>query len=220
MKPLFLDIETVTRDDAKERLVSKVTCPGNTTTPDGIAKWEATKRPEAEDKAFRDGALSALYGEIVCIGLAFDEGQVMSHDTSLGACESELLEWLIGRVSDPFDGCSGLLVGHNIAGFDIPYVWRRCKILGVELPQWWPSPNQPEWKCDNVFDTMTAWSGNKRGDYVSLKELAWALGIETSDESTGADVHDLYRAGQMDAIVEHCRSDVALVREVYRRLTT
>lgn len=216
MKPLFLDIETVTRDDAKERLVSKVTCPGNTTTPDGIAKWEATKRPEAEDKAFRDGALSALYGEIVCIGNCDDVASPYVYNVRDYPDEKKMLTcYLIEHHKEP-----RLFIGHNIAGFDIPYIWRRCKILGVELPQWWPSPNQPEWKCDNVFDTMSVWCGNKRGDFVSLKELCWALGIECSDESTGADVHDLHRAGQMDLIVEHCRSDVALVREVYRRLTT
>lgn len=41
MKPLFIDIECVTRDDAKERLVSKVTVPGNTTTPDILKEANA-----------------------------------------------------------------------------------------------------------------------------------------------------------------------------------
>lgn len=229
MKPLYIDLECVTRDDARERLVAGVRPSKAITKAETLEKWEATERPAAEDKAFRDGALSALYGQILCIGDADADSdpfvwyQQDTYGESHGEDdERELLQrWVTCSICHDERPLSKqeprLLVGHNIAAFDLPYIFQRCRILGVELPWWWPAPNTPEWKCDNVFDTMTYWCGTRRS-YVSLKDLCWAFGIQCTDEIDGSQVHDAYRNGEIDKIVEHCRSDVAAVRELHRRL--
>lgn len=212
MKPLYIDLECVTRDDARERLVAGVRPSRTITKAETLEKWEATERPAAEDKAFRDGALSALYGEIVCIGCAVGDEPAMVSNQLIGD-ERETISWLFRIADGPH-----LLVGHNIHNFDLKYIWQRARLLGVDVPSWWPTPSTPEWKCDNVFDTMLRWSGNRSGSYVSLKDLCWAFGIQCTDEIDGSQVHDAYRNGEIDKIVEHCRSDVAAVRELHRRL--
>lgn len=218
MKPLYIDLECVTRDDARERLVAGVRPSKAITKAETLEKWEATERPAAEDKAFRDGALSALYGEIVCIGFAIgDEAIVTLQRTPNGECgEHELLSAFMDTVDTRNDAWQ--FIGHNIHNFDLKYIWQRARLLGVGVPSWWPTPSTPEWKCDNVFDTMLRWSGNRSGNYVSLKDLCWAFGIQCTDEIDGSQVHDAYRNGEIDKIVEHCRSDVAAVRELHRRL--
>ena len=56
----------------------------------------------------------------------------------------------------------------------------------------------------------------RKGD--SLHGWARALGIPVEDACTGADVAELYAAGQLRPIVEHCESDVLITAVLYDRL--
>ncbi|MFS8085407.1 MAG: ribonuclease H-like domain-containing protein, partial [Acidobacteriota bacterium] len=70
-----------------------------------------------------------------------------------------------------------------------------------------------------VYDTMRAWwlGGRSR---VSLDDIAWALGIESSKtgEVEGSKVFDLYQAGKLAEIREYNLNDVRVTRKVYERL--
>jgi hypothetical protein len=63
------------------------------------------------------------------------------------------------------------------------------------------------------------WLGDKRSR-VSLDDLAWALGIESSktDEVEGSKVFDLYQAGKLEKIREYNLNDVRVTRKVYERM--
>jgi predicted PolB exonuclease-like 3'-5' exonuclease len=65
------------------------------------------------------------------------------------------------------------------------------------------------------------WLGDRRGR-VSLDDLAWALGIESSKTETaeGSKVFDLYHAGRLNEIREYNLRDVRVTRKVYERLLT
>jgi predicted PolB exonuclease-like 3'-5' exonuclease len=62
------------------------------------------------------------------------------------------------------------------------------------------------------------WLGAKRN--VSLDDVAWALGIESSKtaEVEGSKVYDLYQAGKLLAIREYNLNDVRVTRRVYERM--
>jgi len=67
-----------------------------------------------------------------------------------------------------------------------------------------------------VFDTMHHWwLGDRRGR-VSLDDIAWAFGIESSKTAAveGSKVFDLYAAGKLDAIREYNLNDVRVTRKV------
>jgi hypothetical protein len=66
---------------------------------------------------------------------------------------------------------------------------------------------------------MRRWGcGDRRA--VSLDDIAWALGFESSktDEVEGSKVFDLYHTGKLAAIREYNLNDVRLTRRVYERM--
>lgn len=219
MTRLYMDLESIPAPDARERLTAGVKCDGRITKPESIAEWERTKRPEAEEQAYRAGSLQALFGQILTIAWAVDDEPVKSIAASGGEiCERVLLTKF-------FDDVWGLreptLIGHAVATFDCPFVWQRAKILGVPLPSWWPTPMTPPWQA-NVYDTKLAWSGSTdRSRSASLVDLCWRFGIPCkSDGIDGSKVYDEYLAGNIAGIEAYNREDVEAVRALHLKLTT
>ena len=90
-----------------------------------------------------------------------------------------------------FDTKCDELVGHNIIGFDLPFIFQRCLVHCISAR---PFVDLSDYTVRGVFDTMHHWwLGAKR--FVSLDDIAWALGIESSktDEVEGSKVFDLYQ---------------------------
>ena len=115
-----------------------------------------------------------------------------------------------------FDPDCDELVGHNIIGFDLPFIFQRCLAHSLQAR---PFVNLSEYNVRGVFDTMHRWwLGAKR--FVSLDDIAWALGIESSKTSDveGSKVFDLYQAGKLDLIREYNLNDVRVTRKVYERM--
>ena len=108
------------------------------------------------------------------------------------------------------------IVGHNILGFDLPFVFQRCLVNDICVRAY----VDPDVVCSrNVFDTMHRWWLGARRN-VSLDDLAWALGIASSKtpEVEGSKVFDLYQAGRLAEIREYNLNDVRVTRKVYERL--
>jgi hypothetical protein len=63
------------------------------------------------------------------------------------------------------------------------------------------------------------WLGDRRAR-VSLDDIAWALGIESSKtaEVEGSKVFDLYEQGRLDLIREYNLNDVRVTRKIYERM--
>ena len=115
-----------------------------------------------------------------------------------------------------FDCESDELVGHNVLGFDLPFIFQRCLVNELKAR---PFVNLNEYNVRGVFDTMHRWwLGAKR--HVSLDDIAWALGIESSktSEVEGSKVFDLYQAGKLDLIREYNLNDVRVTRKIYERM--
>jgi len=106
-------------------------------------------------------------------------------------------------------------VGHNIIGFDIPFLTKRALVLGVKLPpeHIWPRNLKP-WDT-KVFDTMTAFGNGK--EFISLDNLARNLGIKGKGATTGKQVHYMWQQGLHNEIAEYCADDVRIVREIHER---
>ena len=82
-----------------------------------------------------------------------------------------------------------------------------------------PFVNLSDYTVRGVFDTMPRWwLGARR--HVSLDDIAWALGFESSktSEVEGSRVFDLYQAGKLGKIREYNLNDVRLTRKVYERM--
>ena len=129
--------------------------------------------------------------------------------------EAQALKDFLALMSD-FDPECDLVVGHNIIGFDLPFIFQRCLANNIAAK---PFVDLSDFHVHAVFDTMRAWwlGGRNR---VGLDDIAWALGIESSKTADveGSRVFELYQAGKLAEIREYNLNDVRVTRKVYERI--
>ena len=225
-----MDIETLTLPDFRERIGPQL----ERLMKLGNMRLEQQQRylediAAEEEHCYQLGSLNAASGRILSI--AVHEGPIPGLDFGLRQQESErvfgideegneqdekksLLEFL--EYLKDFDRESDELVGHNIIGFDLPFIFQRCLAHCISAK---PIVDLGDYRVRGVFDTMHAWwLGAKR--FVSLDDIAWALGIESSKTATveGSKVFDLYHAGKLAEIREYNLNDVRVTRKVYERM--
>jgi predicted PolB exonuclease-like 3'-5' exonuclease len=210
---LYLDIETIPCEDEalKAELAAGITPPGNYKKPETIAEWEKTEKPKLVEEAVQRSGLDGGFGRILCIGWAVDDNPVqVAHEAE----EQLLLQVVLEDWSGALDRAP-TIVGHNIAGFDLRFLWQRCVINGV-FPQGLLNAMQAK-PWDKVLqDTMLMWHPQNK---VSLAKLCKILGVKKDDPVDGSQVYQLYKAGEIDKIISHCKSDVEAVRACHRKMT-
>ena len=226
-----MDIETLALPDFRERVGLQL----ERTMRLGHMRLEQQQRylediAAEEERCYQLGSLSAASGRILSIavhagpipGMEFDglpAGQsehVFGIDAEGNEQEEKkaLSEFL--AFMNEFDCDNDELVGHNILGFDLPFVFQRCLIHSIPVR---PFINLADFHVRGVFDTMHRWwLGAKRN--ISLDDIAWALGIASSKtaEVEGSKVFELYQAGRLAEIREYNLNDVRVTRKVYERM--
>lgn len=106
-------------------------------------------------------------------------------------------------------------VAHHCS-FDLPFLWRRARVLGVDVPAWLPNPMDLR-PGKNAGDTMLLWSGLR--ERVSLDALCRALGIESPKGGMdGSQVFDRWQSGAYADIAHYNLKDVHALRRVWHRL--
>lgn len=226
-----LDIETITLPDFRERVGTQL----ERMMRLGNMRVEQQQRylediAAEEERCYALGSLSATSGRILSIalhvgpipglefpGLGLDESEHVFGIDAEGFEQNEkkALQDFVSFMKN-FDPDCDELVGHNIIGFDLPFIFQRCLVHGLQCR---PFVNLGEYNVRGVFDTMHQWwLGAKR--HVSLDDVAWALGIESSKTADveGSKVFDLYQAGRLDLIRDYNLKDVRVTRKVYERM--
>lgn len=211
MQDIFLDIETIPTQapDAVAIAASQVTPPANYKDPDKIAAYVEEKAQAIVGKTSFDG----LAGHAVCIGFKMiGARQVQCLSAKTLDEEAEMIDRFFRLLGITYPT---RFIGHNVGGFDIPFLTMRALVLGVKLPpvHVWPRSVKP-WDDKRVFDTMTVLPGR---DMVSLDRLCRALGIPGKGDITGADVYPLWLEGAHGAIADYCGDDVRRVEAVFNR---
>ncbi len=226
-----MDIETLTLPNFRERVGPQL----EKSLKLGNMRLEQQQRylediVVEEERCYQLGSLSATSGRILSIavhegpvaGLDFDGIEQretervfgIDHDGQEQDEKKTLLAFL--DYMKAFDPDTDELVGHNLLGFDLPFIFQRCLVHCISAR---PLVDLAEYRVRGVFDTMHAWwLGAKR--FVSLDDIAWALGIESSKTATaeGSKVFDLYQAGKLAEIREYNLNDVRVTRKVYERM--
>ena len=104
-------------------------------------------------------------------------------------------------------------VGHNIAGFDLPWLWRLAVKYRSPLAHVLPSDR---W-AKNVDDTMLMWAATDwRGNH-SLADIVAFLDLEPL-YGHGSDVAAQFRSGKHEDAERHCLIDVERTREIHQRM--
>jgi 3'-5' exonuclease len=155
------------------------------------------------------GALSAISGRVVCICLLIDDGSHMKEVTIIGQDESGLLRnfWAHMQPSDVF-------VGHNVWGYDLPFLRQRSWILGVRPSR---KVDLRKYYTEDLLDTQQIFSVWGTTKYPALDKLATALGCG-SKTGDGSKVAEWWQAGKIDQIAEYCRNDVRVTYLVFLKL--
>ena len=110
------------------------------------------------------------------------------------------------------------MVGHNIFGFDLPFMVRRSWTLGLahKVP---PTLIKQDRYWSPVFiDTMTRWRLGDYRNYVSLDTLAKAFGAGGKpDGISGADFARLWQEDRPRAVA-YLKNDLEITFQVAMRL--
>lgn len=229
-----MDIETLTLPDFRERVGPQL----ERSLRLGNMRLEQQERylediAAEEERCYQLGSLSAASGRILSIAvhvgpipaLEFSglEQQQSEHVFGIDKEGNEqdektaILEFL--KFMRGFDPDTDEIVGHNILSFDLPFIFQRCLVHCISAR---PFVNLGEYNVRGVFDTMRNWWLGDRRSRVSLDDIAWAMGIESSKtaEVEGSKVFDLYQAGKLAQIREYNLNDVRVTRKVYERMVS
>jgi len=215
---LYLDIETIksTRIDLENYFKKTIKPPGNIKKKESIDTWWKDKSAIAINDAIEKTSLSGDFGEIISISWALDKSAVNNvfrkpnenEGVFLNIFKAELMSDLRMRK---INKC----IGHNIAAFDLPFIYKRCIVNNVEHID--DIPANPNPLDNSVFDTMHEWAG--RNNRISQDNLCFILGIEQKpSDINGSNVGQHYIDGNYEKIIEYNNYDVETVREIHKRL--
>jgi 3'-5' exonuclease len=224
-RKIVVDIETIPCVDAQRAFIP----PPRSAPERGFWQrlFQRFQRQVPGEQPYLQTALDWTLGRIVCIGLCVEsENQKPQEQAFLAritpqdspteslAKEAEALKafWQFVLPDDYF-------IGHNILGFDLPFLWNRSIVCGV-----CPSRSlnlQPE-SIEFTFDTMQVWAqwssnpSNRR--WVKLDTLAQVMGLRAKTAS-GSQVYGWWQEQRFEQIHDYCLSDARLEYDLYRRLT-
>jgi predicted PolB exonuclease-like 3'-5' exonuclease len=198
-----------------------------TSKDDMIARWEKELAPtKSEDVAQGQWEKTSFNPDValiacICIGWFDDHGYRQAvFESAVMHNEKEMLEEFHSYItslctSNGTEVRKVNFVGHNLAKFDLPFIWKRSVINDVPCcagVKW--NDAKHGYSC---YDTMIAWAGF--GNRISADNLCNILGIKGKTE--GMDGSLVYDTWQTDPhkVIEYCHDDVTLVKEIHARLT-
>lgn len=179
-------------------------------------QWAESKYPGKEGQELEDmAALHAEFGMICAIAI----GNALTDEApkvyTAGSVEEE--KELIKSVTDIFDSENAVLVGHNIKGFDIPFVAKRFMAQVGFVPRALNFGGKKPWEIPHI-DTMELMRFGG-GASMSLRSACLLLNIADPKGSVcGSEVPQLFREGRTAEIGQYCAGDVVAERELYRKI--
>jgi len=229
---LFFDIETVPTQ--REDIIKLITLDEQSATEsEALRIQQQYKKPETIhahlqelaaglpgriDEALRSTSLDGAYGEILCLGYAFDDGPVQVLSRTLAESESTLIQQFFEELPAPSQ--EGIIwVGHNIQDFGLRFLWQRVVIHQIKIPLTLPVNDRP----GMCFDTMTEWAGryNRAKKWPSLDKLCRVFKISSPKaKMDGSKVWDMAKAGRYAEIEAYCKLDVEAVRKIHAAMTS
>lgn len=220
MNYLYLDLETIPAQspDVHEAVAATVKPPAQMKKAETIATWEANDKAQAIQDAIAKTSLDGTYGHVCCIGFALNDMQPDS--TSMVAYspegEATILRDFFASADDlgRNNRSPVCVVGHNVIGFDIRFIWQRAIVLGVRVPGWFPRDPKP-WGSE-AFDTQIAFVGPR--NTIGMDRLCAALGIPGKGDIDGSMIGQLWADGRYDEIASYCRADVERTRAIHRQM--
>lgn len=220
-----MDIETLPTNSPSviEDFAKTIKAPGQYKKPESIEEWMKENKETELKELVAKTSFDGLYGQIACIAWTFDDGEIMSthKDDSEADCIDRFYRDVSAHQSTIYHGGSVqkdlTICGHNIAGFDLPFLKHRSIILNVcPPPQIRKAMNAKTWdSC--IADTMLMWSPD-REKRASMDKLCKAFGIKGKEGFDGSMVAATWPVDPQK-VIDYCKDDVERVRAIHRRMT-
>lgn len=214
-KVIFFDIETVTSVRSLFMLPKRM--------QDEWIRMSKKNNPAADPSiTFRnEGAFHAEFSRVVCISVGglTPEGEFKTHSFTGEDSEQEMLT-SFGKFLN--ERKEKKLCGHNILGFDIPFLCKRFAILGIEFPHHLYFEGKKPWEIDWIIDTLATWKFNGSRGGGSLELLTAIFGIESpKDDMDGSQVHDIFwkEKERYKIISTYCEKDVLAEARLFEKLS-
>lgn len=202
MIKLFFDIETIPSAEEHREIHVEI-----------ISKLHSKKEKTVEE-IYEETSFEGTFGRICCIGVIKEGPQGIIQKEVFNGSEKEMLTkfWEAAANVQRF-------IGHNIWGFDLPFIYKRSIINGVK-PRW--DINFARYRNMPIYDTQQEWElwNFDKKKVQKLDTLAHVLGLPSSKgEMDGSMVWKYYKDGKMEEIYKYCMKDVELTRQVYYKMT-
>lgn len=193
---------------------------------DMIALWEKelaeVKSADVAQEKWEKTSFNPDVAAIACICIGWFDGDKYHTDefaiNQFTGGERAMLEHFHLAVSDicsanGFEIKKPNFIGHNIAKFDLPFIWKRSVINNVTTVKGvkWVDGRHGL----HCFDTMVAWAGH--GNTISADNLAKLLSIKGKSDIDGSMVYDTWQV-EPQKVIEYCHDDVRIVKEIHERL--
>jgi DNA polymerase elongation subunit (family B) len=197
-----------------------------------------TSEQTAWDNYKRQAALSPLTGQVLAIGYYdsliqngyfidfignknYNSDKFIQQNTD--TLENERSEYaLISDALSVFDTVISdgkKVIGHNIIGFDLPFLLRRAIRYGIKIPKS-ILVQLNQYKPNLIIDTMRLWQlGNRTEKFVGLDDLA-AYFQTIRKNGDGANFATLFNGSPEQRLeaINYLRNDVIMTKQIYEKL--
>lgn len=190
--------------------------PGNIKDPAKIEKAIEEKKLKWIDKA----ALNAISGKLLAWGATYaneDKSETVIYHLELDEGERVTEEDLLVKFWDFYRAHSGNgahWIGHNIKGFDIPFLMRRSFKYGLQIPGEL-LVNGIKWD-KTIIDLNDVWACGDFKSFIKLDDMAKFLGCGEKTGS-GKDFAKLFRTDLKEAL-SYLRNDLEITKKVWEKI--
>ena len=212
-----LDIETIPNKDTFDNLPEPECTDKRIKDPVKIAAHIEAKRLKLRD----DAALDPLTGRVCAIGyVGLIEDAEVEHvdviDAATDEAETTIIQGAMMMLGKP----EARIVTWNGIGFDLPYIYKRAMVLGVN-PADFDAPPLSAWtkkyNTDRHYDLMQIWGAWR--DFVKLDTVAGLVLGEKKIETDFALFLEFIETAEGRAkLGEYCLQDTRLTWRLFERM--
>jgi len=202
-----IDIETIPNESMIDKLPEPEVKLGNTKDPVKVAaKIEEAKRTQVAKMA-----LNPLYGRVCCAAMI--KGEDVNYVIDNVDCDN-IERGVIRYIAESL-GESTRICTWNGNNFDLPFIYKRAMILGVDIMgplSYWTKRYNVSPHCD-LMNVWTGWNGLEKLDNVARAILG-----------EGKDKHDVTRNNEYmktgegrEKLIEYNIKDVKLTQSLLKK---
>ena len=181
-------------------------------------RYDTNKSISPNDLYKEKAGLQPEFSRIICVSFGKFNKDGTKQIQSFYGNEIDILKSCAGVINNA-EKAGYKICGHNIKRFDIPVLWKRMLVHGINPPNSINNFGKKPWEI-TALDTAEIWSnGIWQESFTSLETLSILFGIKSSKNEIQANqVHEIYwNKGILD-IVPYCEGDVVAQMDVFESI--